>query len=150
MRRFVMAALVLTATATAGAQTAQLITLAEAKKALEAAEAAATKMGVGMGCVVLDARGAVVASIRMDKAAPFAPDAARGKAVISASFGAPSGSMAQLGASGIGAILPGSPVWLQGALPITRNKVTIGAIGCGGGTGQQDEDSARAGVATLQ
>ena len=52
--------------------------------------------------------------------------------------------------SGLGAVLPGNAVWLQGAVPIKKNGVTVGAIGCGGGTGQQDEDTAKAGLAAIQ
>jgi uncharacterized protein GlcG (DUF336 family) len=34
----------------------------------------------------------------------------------------------------------------QGAVPIFRNGTLIGACGVGGGTAQEDEDCARAGV----
>ena len=37
----------------------------------------------------------------------------------------------------------------QGAVPIIRGGVVDGACGVGGGTAQQDEDCARAGVAKL-
>jgi len=37
----------------------------------------------------------------------------------------------------------------QGAVPIIRNGVVDGARGVGGGTAQQDEDCAGAGVAKL-
>ena len=37
----------------------------------------------------------------------------------------------------------------QGAVPILRNGVVIGACGVGGGTSQEDEDCARAGVERL-
>jgi len=37
----------------------------------------------------------------------------------------------------------------QGAVPIIRNGVLEGAYGVSGGTAQQDEDCARAGVAQL-
>ena len=37
----------------------------------------------------------------------------------------------------------------QGAMPIIRHGVLDGACGVGGGTSQQDEDCARAGVAKL-
>ena len=37
----------------------------------------------------------------------------------------------------------------QGAVPIFRNGVLIGACGVGGGTAQEDEDCAQAGVAKL-
>jgi uncharacterized protein GlcG (DUF336 family) len=38
-------------------------------------------------------------------------------------------------------------VFAQGALPIFRDGVIEGACGVGGGTSQQDEDCARAGIA---
>jgi glc operon protein GlcG len=37
----------------------------------------------------------------------------------------------------------------QGAVPIFRSGVLVGACGVGGGTAQEDEDCARAGVAKL-
>jgi glc operon protein GlcG len=37
----------------------------------------------------------------------------------------------------------------QGAMPIFRQGVLIGACGVGGGTAQEDEDCARAGVEKL-
>ena len=37
----------------------------------------------------------------------------------------------------------------QGGVPIVRNGEVDGACGVGGGTGQQDEDCARAGAAAL-
>ncbi len=122
--------------------------LADAKKAIAAAQATATTLKTNLSCVVLDARGAVVAAERMEKAPFFTVDVARGKALVSASFGAPSGALAQLAASGIGNILPGpaTPIFLQGAVPLKGG----GAIGCSGGTGQQDEDGAKAGAAAIQ
>ena len=121
--------------------------LADAKKAIAAAQAAATKMNTNLSCVVLDARGAVVAAERMDKAPFFTIDVARGKALVSASFGAPSGSLASLATSGLGNVLPGpaSPLFMQGAVPLKGG----GAIGCSGGASQQDEDAAKAGAALL-
>jgi glc operon protein GlcG len=38
----------------------------------------------------------------------------------------------------------------QGAVPIFRGGVLIGACGVGGGMAQEDEDCARAGVESLQ
>lgn len=121
--------------------------LADAKKAMAAAQATAATLKANLGCVVLDSRGAVIVAERMDKATFFTVDIARGKALVSASFGAPSGAMVQLSGSGIGSVLPGpaSPVFLQGAVPLKGG----GAIGCSGGSGQQDEDAAKAGAAAL-
>ena len=121
--------------------------LADAKKAIAAAQAAATKMNTNLSCVVLDARGGVIAAERMDKAPFFTVDVARGKALVSASFGAPSGTLATLATSGLGNVLPGpaSPLFMQGAVPLKGG----GAIGCSGGASQQDEDAAKAGAALL-
>jgi glc operon protein GlcG len=153
MRMFTGGAVVATAL-TAGAAFAQVPepSLAEAKTAIAAALATADTMKAGLGCVVIDSRGAVITAERMDNALFFTVDVARGKALVSATFGGPSGSLSAMAASGIGVTLPGpaSPVWLQGAVPLTRGTTTIGAIGCSGGSGQQDEDGAKAGAATLQ
>jgi glc operon protein GlcG len=43
----------------------------------------------------------------------------------------------------------GHMIMAQGAVPIIRNGVVEGACGVSGGTSQQDEDCARAGVAQL-
>jgi glc operon protein GlcG len=43
----------------------------------------------------------------------------------------------------------GEMIMGQGAVPILRNGVVIGACGVGGGTSQEDEDCARAGVELL-
>ncbi len=121
--------------------------LADAKKAIAAAQAAAVKMNVNLSCVVLDARGAMVAAERMDKANYFTMDVARGKALVSASFGSPSGALASLATSGLGNVLagPATPLFLQGAVPIKGG----GAIGCSGAASQQDEDAAKAGAALI-
>jgi uncharacterized protein GlcG (DUF336 family) len=44
---------------------------------------------------------------------------------------------------------PVPPVFAQGAMPLIRNNQRHGAIGCSGGTGQQDEDGAKAGAAAF-
>ena len=49
----------------------------------------------------------------------------------------------------IAAASGGHMIMGQGAVPIIRNGVVEGACGVGGGTSQQDEDCARAGVAQL-
>ena len=121
--------------------------LADARKAIAAAQAVAVKMNVNLSCVVLDARGAMVAAERMDKANYFTMDVARGKALVSASFGSPSGALASLATSGLGNVLagPATPLFMQGAVPIKGG----GAIGCSGAASQQDEDAAKAGAATI-
>jgi len=128
-------------------------TLDEARKALAAAVAAASKAGVAVSCAVVDSRGDLVALQRMDKARFITPDIARGKALAAAIFGQPSASLEKIGNSpwfqNLNATAQGRLYPVQGALPIMRNNETLGAIGCSGASGQQDEDSARAGVSTF-
>jgi len=50
---------------------------------------------------------------------------------------------------GIAAASGGEMIMGQGAVPIIRNGVVEGACGVGGGTSQEDEDCAKAGVALL-
>ncbi len=152
--QIVLTATVLALTLAAGTASAQVAgpSLAEAKKAIAAAQDFATKAGTRLSCVVLDARGAMVAGERMDGTQFFTVDVARGKALVAASFGSPSGAMASLSTSGLGQLLPGpgTPLFMQGAVPVKKGGAHAGAIGCSGGTGQQDEDGAKAGAATIQ
>ncbi len=128
-------------------------TYAEAQKALAAAYAAADKMNIKLSCVVVDSRGDLVALGRMDGARFFTTDVARGKALTSALFGQPSGSLAQFSTSPFfrnfiqtaqGRLFP-----VQGGLPILKNNQPYGAIACSGGASQQDEDAAKAGLGTF-
>jgi glc operon protein GlcG len=128
-------------------------TMAEAMKALDLARAAAAKMNVGLSCAVVDSRGDLVALARMDNARFFTTDVARGKAQVSAMFGQPSGNLAQFGTNpafaNLNVTAQGRLYPVQGAVPITRNNQLLGAIGCSGGSGQQDEDAAKAGAGGL-
>lgn len=129
------------------------ITLDEANHALDAAMAKATEQGTKMNIAVVDAGGRLVAFKRMDGAIWAGVYGSQGKAVASAAFGRDSGVMQERAGSpiiqGIMMAEGGHMIPSQGAVPITRNGVVIGAIGCGGGTGQEDEDCARAGAAAV-
>jgi glc operon protein GlcG len=127
--------------------------LSEAVTALTASLAAASKAGINVACAVVDARGELVALQRMDRARFFVTDIARGKALTSALFGQPSGNVAQMVNSpmyqNLNTATQGHLYPIQGAVPIMRNGQLYGAIGCSGGTSQQDEDAAKAGLATF-
>jgi uncharacterized protein GlcG (DUF336 family) len=129
------------------------ITLDEANRALDAAIAKATEQGTKMNIAVVDAGGRLVAFKRMDGAIWAGVYGSQGKAVASAAFGRDSGVMQERAGSaiiqGIMVAEGGHMIPSQGAVPIIRNGVVIGAIGCGGGTGQEDEDCARAGAAAV-
>ncbi len=137
-------------TGQAGAQVAGP-TLAEAQAALAVAQARAGQMGVSVSCAVLDARGALIAAIRMDRAAYFTADLAIAKARASAIFGAPSGALDNIKALHLDAFIEGGKMMFhQGAVPLSMDGQRTGAIGCGGSSPQQDEDAAKAGQATFK
>jgi glc operon protein GlcG len=129
------------------------ITLDEANRVLSGALAKARELNIKVSAAVCDAGGRLVALQRMDDAIWASAYGCQGKAVASAGFGRPSGEMAaradQPTPRGIAAASGGEMIMGQGAVPIIRNGVVIGACGVGGGTSQEDEDCARAGVAKL-
>jgi glc operon protein GlcG len=129
------------------------LNLAEANRIIEGTIAQAEEFGIKINVAVCDAGGRLIAFNRMDGAIWAGVYGSQGKAVASAAFGRPSGDM-QARASeptpaGIAIAEGGHMIMGQGAVPIIRNGVVEGACGVGGGTSQQDEDCASAGVAKL-
>jgi glc operon protein GlcG len=129
------------------------LTLAEANQVVQGAVEKAREMGIRISVAVCDAGGRLVAFNRMDGAIWGGVYGSQGKAIASTGFARPSGELAERAASpiiqGIMAAEGGHMIPSQGAVPIIRNGVCEGACGVGGGTAQQDEDCARAGVAKL-
>ena len=129
------------------------LTLAEANKVVEGAIAAATEMGIKINVAVVDAGGRLLAFNRMDGAIWAGSYGSQGKAVASVAFGRSSAELQERADSpiirGILAAEGGHGIPSQGGLPIIRNGVVEGAVGVGGGTGQQDEDCSAAGIASL-
>ena len=129
------------------------LTLAEANKVVEGAVAAATEMGIKINVAVVDAGGRLLAFNRMDGAIWAGSYGSQGKAVASVAFGRSSAELQERADTpiirGILAAEGGHGIPSQGGLPIIRNGVVEGAVGVGGGTGQQDEDCSAAGIASL-
>ena len=129
------------------------ITLEEANRIVEGALAHAAELNIKISAAVVDAGGRLVAMNRMDGAIWASAYGCQGKAVASAAFGRSSGEMQERATqptpAGINAASGGAMIMGQGAVPIIRNGVIEGACGVGGGTSQQDEDCASAGVARL-
>src|SRR5208283_5915008 len=129
------------------------LTLEEANRILRSALAKAQELNIKISAAVCDSGGRLVALQRMDNAIWASAYGCQGKAVASAAFGRPSGEMAERADQptprGIAAAEGGHMIMGQGAVPIIRNGVVEGACGVGGGTSQQDEDCARAGIAQL-
>jgi glc operon protein GlcG len=124
----------------------------EANRILRGTLAKAQELNIKISAAICDPGGRPIALQRMDNTMWASAYAGQGKAVVSAAFGRPSGEMAEradmpalrgLAAEG------GHMIMAQGAVPIIRNGVVEGACGVSGGTSQQDEDCARAGVAQL-
>ena len=129
------------------------LTLDEANRIVQGAVAKAAELKIKISAAVCDAGGRLIALQRMDNAIWASVYGSQGKAVASAAFGRTSGEMQaradQPTPRGINAASGGEMIMGQGAVPIIRNGVVEGACGVGGGTSQEDEDCARAGVEAL-
>jgi len=134
-------------------ETIMALTLAEATQVIQGALARARELNIKISVAVCDAGGRLVAFNRMDGALWAGVYGSQGKAIASVAFARPSGELQERAGSpiiqGIMAAEGGHMIPSQGAVPIIRNGVVEGACGVGGGTAQQDEDCARAGVAKL-
>ena len=126
------------------------LTLAESEQILAAAKAKAFEMGAKMSVSVVDPRGDLIGMFRTDGASWRTPAISRAKAVSAACFGRPSGDLTDNAMSpvfrGLMAMEGGHMIPGQGALPVFKEGELVGAVGGSGGTAQQDEDSARAGI----
>jgi len=129
------------------------LTLAEANAVVQGAIDKAREMGIKISVAVCDSGGRLMAFNRMDGAIWAGAYGSQGKAIASVAFARPSGELQERAGSpiiqGIAAAEGGHMIPSQGAVPIIRSGVVDGACGVGGGTAQQDEDCARAGVAKL-
>jgi uncharacterized protein GlcG (DUF336 family) len=131
------------------------MTLAMAEQAVKAAQAKAKALGTPMTVTVVDEAGRLVLTARGDGTGFFTPETSRGKAVAAAAFRRSTKEMTELAAKSptfwgsIPALVPGQVLPSIGAVPITIQGRVIGAIGCGGGTGEQDHECAVAGAAAV-
>lgn len=126
-----------------------MTTLSEAQKVIDAATAQAEALGVTVAIAVVDERGDLVATVRMDGGRYFLADIARGKAMVSGTLGAPSGTFQDRGDSPFFQFLQslngGRLVPLQGAVPLAGG----GAVAAAGATSEQDEAIAAVGAAAV-
>jgi uncharacterized protein GlcG (DUF336 family) len=129
------------------------LTLDEANRVIHGALAKAKELNIKVSVAVCDAGGRLVAFQRMDNTIWASSYGSQGKAVASAAFGRASGLLTEHADRptyrGIAAAEGGHMIMGQGGMPILRGGVLLGACGVGGGTSQEDEDCAKAGVACL-
>lgn len=125
------------------------ITLVEAKAAVAAAEAEARKNGWFMVIAVVEPNGALVLSEKMDGAQYGSNDVARRKAETAANFRRPTAYFQDAVKGGnLNSMFTGALAIEGGELLIIDGRI-VGAIGASGGSGAQDGQVARAGVAAL-
>jgi uncharacterized protein GlcG (DUF336 family) len=130
------------------------ITAAAAATATQAAVAKAEALGIRINVAVTDASGTLMAFLRMPGAFLHSIDIAIDKAYTAASFGFPTSQW--------GAALANDELLRQGlnarprlvlfggGLPVVEGGERIGGIGVSGGSAEQDEVCAAAGLAALR
>ena len=132
------------------AYSSRVITLAEAKTVVAAAEAEARKNGWTMVITVLESNGAPVLSEKMDGTQYGSNEVALKKAQTSANFRRPTSYFQEVVKSGtLNAIFTGATAVEGGELLLVDGKI-VGSIGVSGGSAAQDGVVARAGVAALK
>jgi glc operon protein GlcG len=130
------------------------MTLAMAMRALSAAQAKAQELGTPITVSVVDDAGRLILCARGDGTGFLTPDTSRGKAMAAAAFRRATKELVELAKehpafwNAVPGLAPGQILPSTGAVPISKNGRVIGAIGCGGGTGEQDHQCALAGAAS--
>lgn len=129
------------------------LTLEDANRVIAGAIAKARALNIRISVAVCDAGGRLMAFQRMDNAIWASVYGSQGKAIASSAFGRASGELTARAdhptPRGIQAAEGEHMIMGQGAVPILRDGIVLGACGVGGGTSQEDEDCARAGVEAL-
>ena len=125
------------------------LTHAGALAILDAAVAKASAMGVPQCIAVVDEGGNLLAFLRMDGAKFLSIESAMRKAVTAASSRGPTGSLEAGLDLKLAAATAGRLTNLKGGVPIIVDGVVIGGIGVGSGTGDQDLEVAKAGLAAI-
>lgn len=126
---------------------------------IAAAKQKGAAIGVKMNIAVVDDGGHLLAFARMDGARPASGYTALTKAVTGATFRQETGPRPVTGEPDIllnlslqnAALASGGKVTtLKGGVPVIVDGQVIGAVGVGGGTGEQDAEVAKAGIQAFQ
>jgi uncharacterized protein GlcG (DUF336 family) len=128
-----------------------MITLADARRIIAAAEAKAVEIGQPMNIAVADGGGNLVAHVRMDNAWIGSVDISIKKAWTARAFDIETKDLAKESQSGdqffgIHASNDGRVMIFAGGVPLKRDGKVVGAIGVSGGAGKQDQSVAEAGA----
>jgi glc operon protein GlcG len=134
------------------------LNLAGAETILDAAKKKAAAEGLKCNIAVVDDGGHLLAFARMDGARPASGTTALTKAVSAATFRQETGTLPAKGEPDLLLSLSiqnaagasgGKITTLKGGVPILVDGQVVGAVGVGGGTGEQDVEVARAGIQAL-
>jgi uncharacterized protein GlcG (DUF336 family) len=127
------------------------ISLSRAQAAIEAAKAEAEKHGWPLNIAVVDSGANLVAFARMDGAQLASIAVSEHKARAAASFRRPTRAFEEaIQKSDMKYVLTiDGVIGSRGGIPLIEDGKLIGAIGCSGGTGSQDEVACLAGAATV-
>ena len=127
-----------------------MVTLADARRIIAAAEKEAEHQKQPMNIAVADAGGNLVAHVRMDGAWMGSVDISIKKAWTARAFDIATKDLAPLSQPGkdffgIHASNDGRVMIFAGGIPLKRDGQVVGAIGVSGGSGKQDHEVAEAG-----
>lgn len=131
-----------------------MVTLAIARKIIDAAEKKATEIGQPMNIAVVDGGGNLVAHVRMDNAWLGSVDISIKKAWTSRAFDIATKDLAEHAKPGgqfygIHESNAGKVMIFAGGIPLKKDGKVVGAVGVSGGSGEQDQAVAEAGVAAF-
>ena len=131
-----------------------MVTLADARRVIAAAEAKAAEIGQPMNIAVVDGGGNLVSHVRMDGAWIGSVDISINKAFTSRAFDITTKDLADNSQSGdqffgIHVSNRGRIMIFAGGIPLKRDGKVVGAIGVSGGSGTQDHEVAEAGAAAF-
>jgi uncharacterized protein GlcG (DUF336 family) len=131
-----------------------MVTLADARRVIAAAEKKAAEIGQPMNIAVADGGGNIVAHVRMDGAWIGSIDISQKKAYTSRAFDIETKALAEHSQSGgqffgIHASNNGKIMIFAGGIPLKKEGKVVGAIGVSGGSGEQDHSVAAAGAAAF-
>jgi uncharacterized protein GlcG (DUF336 family) len=132
-----------------------MVTLADARKVIAAAEKKAQEMKWPMNIAVVDGGGNLVSHVRMDGAWIGSIDISINKAFTARAFDISTKDLAANSQSGdqffgIHVSNGGRIMIFAGGIPLKRDGHVVGAIGVSGGSGEQDQAVAETGAAAFE
>jgi len=130
------------------------LSLEDARRVSAAAEATAGELGCAVTITVVETGGHIRAQTRLDGARFGTLNVSANKAFTAAAFGAPTKILAGLTQPGqdlygFADAAGGRIAIFPGGMPLVRDDEVVGAIGISGGSVDQDQQMADAGVAAL-